>query len=484
MASLADQFLDDLSSSSGDEGDAPMPDAAPASSPALAPAAALPAALQSAAGAGGFDTVVARVRGGAEEADAQALLGDCVRALADARAAAAAGRLRVRELYAPRFPELESLLPDAREYARVVRVLGDDVEGGGEGLREVIGAGGVITVQLAASTSSGRRLDAAEKEALGAVLDAVDRAETAEGTLLRYVEERAGVIAPNLVGVVGGKVAAQLLGEAGGLDALAMMPSCNVKGLGRVKKDLMGGSSSARRGRHDGFVHGCPRVLALPDKLRSKAGDHIANKVVLAARVDRAGEARDGAMGARLGADVDSRFEAWQEPPPARTAKPLPIPGDFKKTHRAGKRARKAKELYGMSELRRAANRVNFAEAEAHYGNDMEAGGLGLLGGRGGPGGSGAGASGRLRAAPKKDRSLAVAASRAAARAARRAPSAAAAAGLTTTVQGIELGTLTPAPGGVGLGRLADAAADGTQSVYFAPTAGFVAAARPKEGGK
>lgn len=488
MASLADQFLDDLSSASGDdaapnEGSAPAPvpsssaaSRAPAGSARFAPSGGEGALATTAAG---LEVLVARVQDGADGGDEQALLRDCVRAVGDARAAATAGHLRVRELYSVRFPELASLMPEASEYEKVVRVLGNEIAGGGEGLSAAIGAAGVITVQLAASTSSGRRFSEAELAMLKAVLDEVDGSEAAEQTLLEYVEKRAGVIAPNLVRVVGGKVAAQLLGEAGGLDALAVMPSCNVKGLGRVKRELMGGSS-ARRGRHDGLVHTSPRVLALPEKMRSKGGDYVANKVVLAARVDYAGERLDGSMGASLGDEITDRFEKWQELAPARTAKPLPVPGEFKKKHRAGKRARRQKELYGMSEMRKQANRVNFNEAEAQYGNDMESGGLGLLGGPGGAGGSGAGASGRLRVAAKKTNSLALAASRRMAKGGRRAPSAAIAAGLTTTVQGIELGTMTPAPGGVGLGRMD--AADGTKSVYFAPTTGFVAG-RPPAGG-
>lgn len=477
MASLADQFLNDLSSDSGGEAEAddPQPETIghdriqPASSefgPVISTSTTLPL----------LDSLLERVRAAADspgDSSAQhSLLRDCVSGAGEARTAAVDTHARLRLAYAPRFPELAALLPAPREYASVVSVLRNDIVGrSADELEAIISAGAVITVQVAASRSRGSALSAENLEEVAALLGEIERIENAERELLAYVEGRAGVLAPNLAVIVGGAVAAQLLGEAGGLDVLARMPSCNVKSLGKVRRAMLGGSS-VRRGRHDGLVHTCPRVLRLPPVYRSKAGVHIANKVVLAARVDYERSARDGHVGETLAAEIEERFEKWQEPPPARTAKPLPVPGEFKKKHRAGKRARKQKELYGMSEMRKQANRVNFGEAEAQYGNDVESGGLGVLGA------SGSG-SGKLRVAPKKTNSLALAANRKMAKNMKkeRGPSAVAAAGLTTTVQGIELGTMTPAPGGVGLGKIdeVDVAASGTKSV-FAPTSGFLSA--------
>lgn len=48
-------------------------------------------------------------------------------------------------------------------------------------------------------------------------------------------------------------------------------------------------------------------------------------KVSLAARVDAAKESRDGRIGKQLREEVLQKFEKWQEPPPAKTAKPLPV---------------------------------------------------------------------------------------------------------------------------------------------------------------
>lgn len=51
-----------------------------------------------------------------------------------------------------------------------------------------------------------------------------------------------------------------------------------------------------------------------------------------------------------------------QEPPPVKFAKPLPKPIDPGRKKRAGKRVRKMKERYAMTELRKQNNRLNFAD--------------------------------------------------------------------------------------------------------------------------
>jgi U4/U6 small nuclear ribonucleoprotein PRP31 len=258
-----------------------------------------------------------------------------------------------------------------------------------------------------------------------------------------------------------------LMGEAGGVDALARIPGCNIKVLGKVHRGLQG-RSTAHAGRHEGIIFCSPLLMSLPPSYRKRGADLVANKAILAARVDSAKEHHDGNIGTRLRADIEAKFQKWQEPPPARTAKPLPVPDEVRKKHRAGKRARRNKELYGMSEMRKQANRVKFGQAEEHYGNDIESGGLGTLGVEG---------SGKLRVAPKKTNSVALAAQRRLQKHARGGvPSAAIAAGLTTTVDGLELGATTPAPGGVGLGSLDSR--DGTRSNYFSSATPFLAASR------
>lgn len=55
-----------------------------------------------------------------------------------------------------------------------------------------------------------------------------------------------------------------------------------------------------------------------------------------------------------------------QEPPPVKFVKPLPKPIDPGRKKRGGKRVRKMKERYAVTELRKQANRMNFADVNIH----------------------------------------------------------------------------------------------------------------------
>lgn len=58
-------------------------------------------------------------------------------------------------------------------------------------------------------------------------------------------------------------------------------------------------------------------------------------------------------------------FLLLQEPPPVKFVKPLPKPIDPGRKKRGGKRVRKAKERYAMTELRKHNNRLNFADVSS-----------------------------------------------------------------------------------------------------------------------
>ena len=56
-------------------------------------------------------------------------------------------------------------------------------------------------------------------------------------------------------------------------------------------------------------------------------------------------------------ADMKKKVEKWQEPAPAKQHKVLPVPDMEPKKRRGGRRFRKMKERYGLTDMRKAANR-------------------------------------------------------------------------------------------------------------------------------
>nr|CAH7733435.1 unnamed protein product [Callosobruchus chinensis] len=98
--------------------------------------------------------------------------------------------------------------------------------------------------------------------------------------------------------------------------------------------------------------------------LKRKATRLVATKSTLAARVDACHEAPDGSIGRRFRDEIERKLDKLQEPPPVKFVKPLPKPIDQPKKKRGGKRVRKMKERYALTEFRKQANRMNFADIE------------------------------------------------------------------------------------------------------------------------
>lgn len=178
------------------------------------------------------------------------------------------------------------------------------------------------------------------------------------------------------------------MGIAGGLTKLSKMPACNVQVLGSQKKTLAGFSKTQML-PHTGYVfysqivqdtapvsfkislglNFSNRVVFfyfLKD-LRRKAARLVAAKAVLAARVDACHESIHGEIGLKFKEDIEKKLDKLQEPPPVKFIKPLPKPIEGSKKKRGGKRVRKMKERYALTEFRKQANRMNFGDVSFVY---------------------------------------------------------------------------------------------------------------------
>lgn len=149
------------------------------------------------------------------------------------------------------------------------------------------------------------------------------------------------------------------------------MPSCNLKSLGATRKTLSGFSTTAII-PHIGLVFQSEIVQNTPPDFRKKVATFVANKSTLAARADAAHSYPDGSMGDKFRLEIEQALDKLQEPPAVKQVKPLPAPIDTPRKRRGGKRVRKLKERLVITDLRKQANRMNFAEIEDDaYQNDL-----------------------------------------------------------------------------------------------------------------
>lgn len=151
----------------------------------------------------------------------------------------------LRDIYSKRFPELESLVPNALDYIRTVELLGNDLEVSKVDLTDVLPPATKMVVSVTASTTQGEKLENDDVERLMEACQTVRDLLDAKLKIFEYVESRMTFIAPNLSLIVGASTAAKLMGAAGGLTNLSKMPACNVLLLGSQKKTLSGFSSAA-----------------------------------------------------------------------------------------------------------------------------------------------------------------------------------------------------------------------------------------------
>jgi U4/U6 small nuclear ribonucleoprotein PRP31 len=301
----------------------------------------------------------------------------------------------IRDHYSIRFPELETLVTNPLDYAKVVTIIGNGPMDGesikalqtskdnplGATLRSVLDGPSVMIVTVEATTTKGREMTPSELERIMRACEMTLSLDRAKTTLTDYVQSRMNLFAPNLTALIGSLTAAQLLNFAGGLTGLAKTPACNLPHLGSKKQSGTGFATNVGV-RQQGFLFHSPIIQAIPNDLKRQAMRIVSAKLVLAARVDRVHNSPDGSTGEELKAACLERLDKLTEPPPNKGQRALPAPDDKPARKRGGRRARKAKEATAMTDLRKAQNRMAFGkeEKEVGYGTGEGTKGMGMIG--------------------------------------------------------------------------------------------------------
>lgn len=286
----------------------------------------------------------------------------------------------VRSVYSRRFPELK--VNEPMQYIMTAQLLGNKPSRISEEsirtrLSEILDPKMYLLVSMTAATTQGIKVEPEVMEKLLRACAIACHLSQLRAKLIAFVELHMGTIAPNLSVIVGAPIAAKLVGLAGGLTQLATMPSCNVPILGSHKVSNIETNISAPP--RVGVIYECDLIQQIPfdnDKdLRKRAVRWVANKCVLAARCDVSQSDREGNAGLQLRNKIETLIAKELEPPPKKAPRPLPVPIEKSGKKRGGKRVRRMKERYAQTELRKAANRINFGDVgDDAYQNDLNIG--------------------------------------------------------------------------------------------------------------
>ncbi|KAI7902736.1 uncharacterized protein BX663DRAFT_510302 [Cokeromyces recurvatus] len=276
----------------------------------------------------------------------------------------------IRDHYAAKFPELETLVYNPIEYARTVKAIGNELDITKVDLRPILPSATIMVITVTGTTTAGKELTPEEWKLTEEACDMLLELDNVRRKIMNYVESRMTVIAPNLSHIVGTSTAAKLLTAAGGLTAFCKIPACNVQ--------TNTGFSTAHMDRHAGYVFYSEPVISAPSDLKKKVVKIVSAKAVLAARIDASHRSPHGEDGRKMREEIDAKIEKMQEAPSLKVVKALPVPDEGPKKRRAGKRVRRQKEAYAMTELRAARNRLAFGEPEEEVGYGDETEGLGM----------------------------------------------------------------------------------------------------------
>lgn len=245
---------------------------------------------------------------------------------------------RLREWYSIHFPELDELIKEHPEYAKLVYELGDRSNFTVENL-----------IKMGYSEERAKKIAEAAKASIGADLSDFDmnyikvlagiilELYRLRSTLDEYVEAVMKEVAPNITALVGARLGARLLSLAGGLEELAKLPASTIQVLGAEKALFRALRTGGKPPKH-GVIFQHPAIHKSPRWQRGKIARALAAKLAIAAKVDLFSGRN---MGERLVKEFEERVEEIKKlypKPPPREAKPAQPPKSQRKEKRREKR--------------------------------------------------------------------------------------------------------------------------------------------------
>ena len=198
--------------------------------------------------------------------------------------------MRVREWYGTHFPELFDIVREAVPYVKLVLAIQDKSSLSDEKvskLAEIVGDDNDIAESIvrAARTSVGVELRDEDLEKM-MLLSAsfLHQAETRVSTAT-YLENKLNVVAPNLQAILGTVLTARLIAQAGSLRELAKKPASTLQILGAEKALFRALKTKGNTPKYGILYHASYIAKASP-RDKGRIARYIANKCVLAARID------------------------------------------------------------------------------------------------------------------------------------------------------------------------------------------------------
>lgn len=266
------------------------------------------------------------------------------------------------------FSELEQLVSNPVSYCKIVLEIGQELTGiraHEPRLKEIVSGEKVLAIVMAALAQFSLLFTLNEAD-MAKIMRACTICIDLSGFLeeiATFISSKLSKFAPNVSSLIGPVATSQLLISTGSLKQLALTPSCNLPSFG--VRDLLSKSNNRSNFiRATGYLYYCDMIKSLPPEIIKLALRIVSGKVVLAARIDLSGSSPSGDVGVKFKNEVEAKIDKLLTPPDLTAPKALPVPKEQKSKKRGGRRFRKMKERFQMSDLRKAQNKMEFGKQE------------------------------------------------------------------------------------------------------------------------
>jgi len=202
----------------------------------------------------------------------------------------------LRDWYSLHFPELEDEISDDEQLIKILEKYG-------------VKRSEIKPFAEMAETSTGTVLGEEDRQLIEQTVSNLSSMRELKEDLEDYVETGASDEFPNLSGFLGPLLATRLISLAGSLDDLAKKPASTVQMLGAEKALFRYLHGEGTPPKH-GIIFRHHFVKSLPEEKRGKMARFMANKAVMAARIDNYGD-EDKSKGLRK--EAQEKYSELQE---------------------------------------------------------------------------------------------------------------------------------------------------------------------------
>jgi len=218
--------------------------------------------------------------------------------------------MRVKEWYGWHFPEMQGIVNDNVQYAKVVLSCGFRNKFRESDMSTIFEDETVETsLKEAAEVSMGTEISDIDIDNIQALAEQVLSMTEYRVQLFEYLKNRMNAIAPNLTILVGELVGARLISHAGSLMNLAKQPASTVQILGAEKALFR-----ALKTKHDtpkyGLIYHASLIGQAPPKHKGKISRVLAAKTSLATRVDALSDETAEQVDTSIGFEGRAKVEA------------------------------------------------------------------------------------------------------------------------------------------------------------------------------